>query len=88
MTAGLSKIAAAIVNFFLRISLPSASPAARHAQSNARHAVMEPDTGDTASRCRIGHLPFPVHSRRLRWTLSGFRRGRAAYLAGLTTMTS
>ena len=44
--------------------------------------------GDTASRCRIGHLPFPVHSRRLRWTLSGLRPGRAAYLAGLTTMTS
>ena len=42
--------------------------------------------GDTASRCRIGHLPFPVHSRRLRWTLSGLRPGRAAYLAGLTTM--
>ena len=38
------------------------------------------------SRCRIGHLPFPVHSRRLRWTLSGLRPGRAAYLAGLTTM--
>ena len=59
---------------------------ARSASPTPAHHVR--GIGDTASRCRIGHLPFPVHSRRLRWTLSGLRRGRAAYLTGLTTMTS